>query len=469
MPIAQVPLPLGPLNADGCTIKRSGIRWLCDEGQLCEPGEVVAYCNISVVRRGQPTTESDPFGVEVRDLQVAFAPRIGGRLHKSKHSSHGGFLDLHPDYHFWHPGFVIGHMECDAGEIGLDQGTPILRPVFLAGRRRTELAEIRQGLLTGWHERSRAWWGAGTSGFSSVLSLGVCEQAGIIRGEKHAFFELFQALKGPVQFVHVPDTPLVPSARVVLEQYLRGKEENEAIAADFSRTFATGPILPTPRDWIFAATLIAALQQSPLTESYDMLTRNGLFRTGPAAAVILSLNAEAPMIMRHKRLGYSVKLHRFRLMEASPVIQHWLRTEFEPEYRRIDTIRRDYETLFEGIRKTSNVKFILFNVVSTAGEEDIVSYAPYEKPMGNLLTSIRAKELNVMAHELSRSHGVAIVDLDAIAAEIGAADNIPDTIHASGLMNTETRAELLRILRDLRIPGCDTVRSENLELHGEGV
>src|SRR5581483_2432293 len=112
-----------------------------------------------------------------------------------------------------------------------------LRLLMVAGRRTTELAENRSGLLGGWYDRSRAWRVEGDGPVGTLLSLGICELLGVIRGERLAFLELFDAIEGPAQVVFIHDESLAPSARVVAEQIRRTPAECTAIAQDLAATF----------------------------------------------------------------------------------------------------------------------------------------------------------------------------------------------------------------------------------------
>lgn len=195
-----------------------------------------------------------------------------------------------------------------------------------------------------------------------------------------------------------------------------------------------------------------------------ILSRTGLRRTGPADAVILSLNAESPIILRHRRLGYGVIIHDFRVAQAGPAVRAWLKTDFEPVKRNPDDIRRDYRELIDAVRARTDMKFLILNTMSTSGLERIYSYAPFDSPMHDTLVRIRSKELNLMLHDLERERNVSIVDQDAIAAEIGAAEHLPDGTHGSGVMQAEVRGEILRILRARGVPGFGPPRLRDLEL-----
>jgi hypothetical protein len=452
--MTAIPLRLGPLAPPGYEVRRSGLRWLCDEGHVCRPREVVAFCNVALAPATGAGLDSGPFADEARDFQIGFAPRVGGRLTKAAASSQGGFLDQHHNEHRWRPDFIIGHLEREREGLAPDDDADgELHLLHCAGRRMTEIAEIRSGLLSGWHDRSRAWWGEGDGAFGTLLSVGICELIGVIRGENLAFLEMFEAVPGPAQAIHIADEPLVPCAMVATEQCLRTPDQFQAIAADFARTFPAGPVAPTPADWIFAGSMLSALQRSPLTEHYDILTRIALRRTGPADAVILSLNAEPGPLLRHKSLGYAIKCYGFRVAEAGPAVRAWFQTQFEPLRPSLDDILRDYRRLISTVRARSDVKFLILNAMSTSASDDVHCYAMFERPLGNTLASIRAKELNLMLHDLAREEDVAIVDLDAIGAELGTRAHIPDGVHHSGPMQTEVRAEILRILRAFGIPG----------------
>jgi hypothetical protein len=169
--------------------------------------------------------------------------------------------------------------------------------------------------------------------------------------------------------------------------------------------------------------------------------------------VILSLGSEFSTLLRHRRLGYTVDFHAFRIAEAGPAVQSWLRRDFELVKRTPDQIRRDYRDLFDTVRVHQRTQFLVINLLSTQIDENIHNYAPFDKPMGDTLGSVRAKELNLMLHDLAHERDVSIVDLDAIAADLGSRLHVPDSVHHSGMLQTELRGEILRILRARGVPG----------------
>jgi hypothetical protein len=447
----RLPLKLGPIEVSGYTLQRSGLRWLCDDGHACERGEVIAYCNVGLTAPGQTRHGRRPFMEEGRDFQIAFATRTAGRLRRAADVSRGGFLDQLQYYSTWDAEFAIGELE--VSEAPSDGGA--LDLLMLAGRRATELAEVRSGLLTGWHDRSRAWWGqdAPTAATGTLLSLGICDQAGILRGERFAFTELFAAVRGPAQAVFVPDDALVPCASVLADQLARDSAAFDVIAADFARTFGAGTHVPAPADWIFAGSLLSALRRSPLTDRYDVLTRGGLTQGGPPDAVLLSLNAEWRQVLRHRRLGYYVQCHVFRIAETGPAVREWLRTNFEVVERSLPDVLADYERLVDRLRTVSSATVLVMNAVSSSGSESTTTYAGFEGALGEAMSTVRAKEMNLLLHDLARSRNVAIVDADAVAADVGCGLNAPDGVHFSGPMQALLRDEVVDVLRRRNVPG----------------
>jgi hypothetical protein len=98
-------------------------------------------------------------------------------------------------------------------------------------------------------------------------------------------------------------------------------------------------------------------------------------------------------------------------------------------------------------------RLLICNMMSTSGLDDVQSYAAFDEPLGETLSGVHAKDMNLMLCDLARAHDIAVVDTDAIAAELGGADNLRGGIHQSGAMQAETRAEILHILRARGVPG----------------
>jgi hypothetical protein len=451
--VTQVALHLGPLNVGTDSVVRSGWRWLCESGHLCRRGEVIAFCNVGL--RGR---ESKRFADEVRDLQIAVASPISGRFHRGS-VTFGGWQDLYPVTH-WRADEVVGCIEPDSGQSS--EPDRVVQLLMMAGRRVTRLAEDRSGLQTGWHARSRVCHADGNGPIGTLLSLGICEMLGVIKGESFALFELFSAIDGPAQVVFAADYSLIPSARILAEQIRRTTKEIEAIAQDLATGLSGSRVAPDAADLMFAGAVLNALVTSHVTEQYTVLTRRGIRSVGLPNAIILSLHAENLAMMRHRKLGYSFSCYPWRLADAGRAFPHWLRAHFEPVRRTVEDIRGDYRVLIDLIRAQAPATEILItNVMSTSDIDDVQSYAGFEAPIGETVASVRSKDMNLMLYDLARERDIAIVDADAIAAELGARSHLHDGMHQSGAMQAELRAEILRILRARSVPGFGGLRRES--------
>jgi hypothetical protein len=375
------------------------------------------------------------------DLQLAIAPRYSGRLKIGAAASPGGYLGIH-GLQAWDSAEVIAQLELIDADPELIEHQEDLRLLVLAGRRMSGLADVDTGLLAGWHSRSRAWWGDENGPTETLLCMGICDAAGIIRGNKIPFVETFEAVPQPAQVVYVADHPVLPCAPVLLEQLTRSEGEIRAIAADLSEALVGGSEKAAPDDWLFAGTLLSWLERSPMKESYDVLTPAGLRRLGAPGVVLLSLSAEPQTILRHKKLGYRLQMLRHRQASAGPAVRAWLGSAFEQVKRTIPEIRRDYRLLADAVAKHTGAKLFIINRMSTSGYEDIVSYAPFDEPMSDTLENIAAKDMNLMLHELAGECDIAIIDADAAAAELGGAEHLPDGIHHSAAMQAMLRTAI---------------------------
>ena len=434
------------------------MTWLCEDGHECQANEVVAYCNIGLELKTGVGMAANPFEGE-REFQVAFAPRVGGRIRKAAGTSLGGhlsFFGVQP----WNADAVLGFLDTyDTETLHAEtvETAGVLRLLMLAGRRMSALASTDTGLLPGWHSRSRAWWldqpglnlphTAPSSSCPTLLGLGICDSTGPLRGDLGAFTEMFEAAPFPAQIVFVSDHPVTPCAPVLLEQFSRTPAQFQAIAADLRRALTEGRMAPSADDWFFAGTMLTALERSPIRECQTLLTPSGLRRTAPPSAILLSLNAEFPTILRHRELGYSLHVMRHFQTAAGPAIRAWLNASFKPVVRTVADIKRDYIRLIDTVSPELGTRFLIINRMSTSGQEDITSYQAFDAPMAETLETIAAKELNLMLHELADERGVSIIDIDSIAANLGGAVHLPDGVHQSGLMQAVIRAEIFACLK----------------------
>jgi hypothetical protein len=445
--MSTIPLTLGPLKAEGFTIKRSGVYWLREDGARCRPNEIIGYCNISLERNPGVRSGRIPFADEP-ELHVAFATRRAGTLRLTGGNSPGGYLNVF-GVHSWDPSTVLGNLELsdDRPANAPDHGAAgELRLLLLAGRRMTGLADVDFGLLPGWHNRTRGWWSDHDGSVPTLFGIGLCDVAGVIRGNRIPFADLFQTSIGSLHNVFVTDHPVVPCAPVLHEQLARSADETHAIASDLTNTLSASRNVNAD-DLLFAGALVSFFETSPFRENHDILTSQGVQQSTKPDAVLLSITAEVQSILRHKTLGYSVQMLRHRQAAAGPAVQAWLNAAFEPVKRTLDDMKQDYRKLIRTVAAETGAKVLILNRMSTSGYEDIFSYAPFDAPMGESLANIASKEQNLMLEDLADECEVSIVDVDAIAADLGGADHVPDGIHQSGTMQAELRAEIVRLLQ----------------------
>ena len=448
----QIPLHLRSWDLEDFVVVRSGLRWLCPDGHMCQPGETIAYCNIGFRPRRSTQVKPMPFKAEFRDLQIAISSPLSGVLRQNADISKGGFFDLHEGTFVWKDGFTIGNIEASAPG-NYQNCAASCGLIMLAGRRMTEIAEIRSGLLTGWHDRSRAWTLSRPGKMGTLLSLGICEMDGVIRGEKSAFLEILGEAGVPMQVVFVPDTPLVPNSRVLAGQLSRTKPEFEAISRSLSGALATSDPLVSPDDWLFAGALLRQLGSCPIADEYELLTAGGLQQASSADALILSLSAELSLLMQHRELGYECGFHGYRLGGLSPAFKEIVKREFILVRRSIEEIREDYTKLIGLIRqRRPDALVLVYNCISSSGHDDLQCYASFDAPLNQHVSSVRNKDLNLMLGDLAREYDIAIIDADAIAADIGGRQHLSG-VHQSGTMQTEIRRAITDILRSRGFPG----------------
>ena len=110
-------------------------------------------------------------------------------------------------------------------------------------------------------------------------------------------------------------------------------------------------------------------------------------------AVMLSLSAEPQKLFRHRKLGYSLCLRDFRLRELGNNLHDWLRENFETVPHDPDDVKYDYLKLIDVARKNSPLQFLVLNLLSSSGYEDVSNYMQFDRPMSRTVWSIYAREI----------------------------------------------------------------------------
>lgn len=461
----KMPLVLGQLGDDNWQVRRSGLQWLCPDGHLCRPGEAIASCYVGVTPRSGVQAGPFPFVNEYRDLKVVLATPYGGVLRQAPGLSRGGFLDLQPFHLDWRVGAPVGSLEGTFSPTGTQSATGLpLRMLLLTGRRWLEPAIARGPLLTGWHDRGRAWWWneyERGERFGHVLAIGICELLSIMRGDQLAFLELFDLLPGPIHVSHVPDDILVPAAAVLNGQLRRTASERAALAADLVASFNThlaaegASALPAVADWLVVGHLLQALLRCSFLEDAPVLTHRGVHTVGPPGAVILSLHSDGDLrYLRHRKLGYAIKFHGWRLDDFGPVLRRWLQTEFELVRQSLEALQREYLELIDRIQAQTGAHVLVLNVVSSVPTDQTFCYAGFDRPLGATLASIRDKELNLLLHVIARARDISIVDVAALAADLGLQPHFATLVHADRVFEAAVREQIVHILRERGVAGC---------------
>lgn len=449
--MATRPLRLGRLAPDGFKVRRSDVRWTKENGDHCRAREIIGFCNVRRVEGGQ--AGEDPFEAGGEGLQIGLAAPFAGRL--SRPASRGGTVDYQDRVQDWPADTIIGAIETDDPSA---PGEPASVGMMLtAGRRRTEQTEQRFGLLAGWNDRTRAWWSDGGDEYGTIFGQGFCQLSAMVRGRRPPFSELFEAVAGPAHVVYGSQPPMAPSVAPLLDQLRRTPQQAQAISEDLLGALLARSPAPHPDELIYASNLLSALTSCPLMEPCPLLTPNGFRDPGPPDAVLLSIVGDSTWLYQHKTLGYRMELAAWQDRQAGPAMREWMSRSFERVARDPDSIRADYVALIDEVRSRAppgrSVKFVIMNDFSTRGDEDLQSYAGFDLPMGDTLTTIRDKDRNLMLCDLAHERDIAIIDFDALASEMGAQEHLPDAQHPGQALVDAGRAEILRILRQQGVPG----------------
>ena len=172
-----------------------------------------------------------------------------------------------------------------------------------------------------------------------------------------------------------------------------------------------------------------------------------MLKGGAPTAILISATAEGTTTLVHKKLGYCLHLLPVYRDAAGPAVKAWLASAFEPVKRSLDDMKRDYLRLIDSVSGAeTKARFLILNKMSTSGREDVVTYTPFDLPLGDTLANVAAKEMNLMLDDVAASRDVTIIDVDAIATELGGDEHLPDGIHQSGTMQAEIRSEILQAL-----------------------
>jgi hypothetical protein len=462
-----IKLTMPALSTESVRLRRSVLHWLRRSGDSVAARAPIAFCNVRLLD-SQDSDRQLPLREEQNDLQVVLAPSNACKITYPKGPSKNGGQDMFEGGD-WRPGEYIADAEwsCDSGR---------LLPLVLAGRRGFENGAGRGSLLAGWHEKVRGFWeGEGIGRFGTVLALGTCEQTAIFRGDDTAFLSWFARAPGPAQVVAVSDECGVHSSAVLLQHLRRTPGEARAILdavyswigervgrtdsnsfPGFRPESARGTLhgrWPESQDIFFAMQVAAhALATSPILERSEVISSRGIVELNAPEAVALTLGSEFTPHFRHRRTGWIVALHGFRFgPHIGSDFTEWLRRDFEPVTRTVADSQRDLAALADEVEARTGAVLLVQNLVSSAATDRVSNYA-WLGDSFDASIAVLGNEANLMLSDLTRHHRIAVIDADALAAELGV-KHCPDRFHASPDLVEAQRDEVHRVLREYGIPG----------------
>jgi len=91
------------------------------------------------------------------------------------------------------------------------------------------------------------------------------------------------------------------------------------------------------------------------------------------------------------------------------------------------------------------------NMIASAAADRVSNFSWLGDDFARSLP-VLGNESNLMLQDLTRSHAIAMLDSDALAAELGV-NSVPDRFHASLELVEAQRTEVHRFLRESSIPG----------------
>jgi len=210
---------------------------------------------------------------------------------------------------------------------------------------------------------------------------------------------------------------------------------------------------PEAQEISFALHLLAeAVGTSPILERTEVISSRGVVELDPPDVIALTLGSEVAPHFRHKKTGWIVAMHGFRFGPfIGPGVADWLRRDFEPLPRSVDDTRRDLAALADEVRARTGGTLLVQNLVASAAADRVSNFAWLGDEFAQSLP-VLGNESNLMLHDLTRSHAIAMLDSDALAAELGI-NQVPDRFHASLELVDAQRSEVHRFLRETGVPG----------------
>jgi hypothetical protein len=109
-----------------------------------------------------------------------------------------------------------------------------------------------------------------------------------------------------------------------------------------------------------------------------------------------------------------------------------------------EELRERLGALITGVKATGGPHVLVWNTSSVVPGDRTSRYRTGDEPL-----AVRAHRLNLVLMELSVLHGISIVDVDRVIAELGAADHVREAFRYSAEASDALCGETLRILEDI--------------------
>jgi hypothetical protein len=200
--------------------------------------------------------------------------------------------------------------------------------------------------------------------------------------------------------------------------------------------------------------LAEAVGTSPILERTEVITDRGVTEVNPPDAIALTLGSEFSPHFRHRRTGWIIAIHGFRFGAfISPNFAEWLRRDFEQVTRTVADSQRDLAALADEVGARTGAVLLVQNLIASTAADRVSNYA-WLGDAFNESVAVLGNEANLMLSDLTRHHDIAMIDSDALAAELGVRQ-VPDRFHASRELVEAQRCEIRRVLREYRIPGFE--------------
>jgi hypothetical protein len=279
------------------------------------------------------------------------------------------------------------------------------------------------------------------------VSLGNCEHLGFFAGAAGDFAYWLGGFEGPLHVVFKPDRILVPSAAALRSALGRDDEARERMLQDFASwfpEFAHGP--PTARPWLAIATLAEESLEPPVpVRHHAIVDGSGQRLECQPGLVFLSLANEFAVHLRHRELGYVISIPGFQFAK-NPELKPALLRRFDPIRPTAAETRENLAAAFRRIRQVTGAQVAVLNV--TTDPSRIFDWSQIPNP--EEVAAVRSMDLNLALWEAAEQERCWVVDVEALAIELGIRGAHPDRVHPSAALDELVRGAVRARVREWR-------------------